>query len=317
MTASANDNPSAANKPSGDNDSYQSERPLSVAVLSLDIIPGDKERNLSNAGEMLNMLPAGTDVAVLPELFTTSFMKDTDRMLSLAESRDGLTIRKIRQWADSHGILIAGSYLFKESAGNGTHRYYNRGFMVMPDGQEVFYDKHHLFCLSKEAELFTHGHRRPPVVNFKGWNISIRICYELRFPVWNRNVGMQADLVLVPANWPAARGYAWRHLLIARAIENQVVMAGADCSGTDDYGNYDGMALIVDELGRQISPPLSQAPQGCPPPPPGTGKVVPTRYGDILSAFFKLEDVKKLRGWLPTERDADRFTVETSSAPNQ
>ena len=29
------------------------------------------------------------------------------------------------------------------------------------------------------------------------------------------------DLLLVCANWPRARAYAWEHLLIARAIENQ------------------------------------------------------------------------------------------------
>ncbi len=290
----------------------QNDARLSVAVLSLDMESGDVTENLRRVARMVEQLPDNTDIALLPELFTTSFMKDTDRMLQLAEDNDGPAMRLVSRIAVEKGMMVAGSFLAKEHMGDDGLRYFNRGFMALPDGSIVFYDKHHLFCLSKESQVLVHGQHRPPLVSFRGWNVSMLICYELRFPVWGRNVDMRADLLLVPANWPVNRGYAWRHLLIARAIENQIVVMGADRSGTDDYGEYDGLSMIVDELGRQIVPPPSVAPEGCP-VPESYGNVIDTPFGPVLTATFSLENVKKLRGWLPTDRDADSFSFTAKS----
>lgn len=290
-----------------------SDNRLTVAVFSLDTVPGDVGGNLRRVDGMFHAMPRGVDIVVLPELFTTSFMKNTDRMLFLAEDNGGATMEFISHKASCNNIMIAGSFLAKEDRGEDMATgYFNRGFMVTDDGRKVFYDKHHLFCLSKEAELLVHGRRRPPVVAFRGWNVSMLICYELRFPVWSRNVGMQADIVLVPANWPCNRGYAWRQLLIARAIENQSVVVGADRSGHDDYGTYDGLSMMADELGRQIVPKPESAPHGCP-LPDNYGNVTGTPYGQILTATFSLGNIRKLRDRLPTVRDADpfRFTDTT------
>ena len=220
--------------------------PLNVAALSLDIAEADPAENLRRAKAMLDLLPQGVEVAVLPELFTTAFMSD--------------------------------------------------------------YDKHHLFCLSDEARILTHGRMRPPLVEFKGWHISMIICYELRFPVWSRNVDMQTELLLIPANWPQARGYAWDTLIRARAIENQQAVIGADRSGKDEYGTYDGLSMIVDELGRPIAPPLSHPLVGCP-PPTAPGSVIESPYGPILTATLSFDKLMRWRRWLPTDRDADRFTL--------
>ncbi|MDE6284109.1 MAG: hypothetical protein K2L97_09005 [Muribaculaceae bacterium] len=284
----------------------ESDHRLKVAVLSLDIAQGDVPANLNRASVMLDSLPKGVDVAVLPELFTTSFMRDTEAMLKVASESNIMTLDFVKSEASRRNLLLCGSFLAEEKDVDGQSLFFNRGFMATPDGECVFYDKHHLFCLSKEAELLRHGQQRPPLLHFRGWNISMLICYELRFPVWGRNVEMRSDLLLIPANWPVNRGYAWHHLIIARAIENQVVVAGADRSGHDDYGSYDGLSLIVDELGRQIAPAPEDAPVGCP-LPDSYGQQIDTPYGPVLWADFSLNQVKKLRHWLPTERDADPF----------
>lgn len=286
----------------------QPDRRLRVAVMAYDIIPGEVEENLHRCEKMLEELPQGIDVVVFPELFTTAFMRDTGRLIPCAEFRDGPTMRTVAAWADRYNCLVAGSYIAKECIGNGQHQYYNRGFMLRPGGLHTLYDKHHLFCLSPEAQLMTHGHRRRPVIEWRGWNVSILICYELRFPVWSRNVDMLTDIMLVPANWPMARGYAWQTLLKARAIENQCVVAGADRSGSDDYGDYDGCSIIADELGRQIAPPLASYPLGCPPPTAKASEIA-TPYGPILLAELSLAKLHHQRKWLPTVRDADTFTI--------
>lgn len=296
-------------KANGPKEATAPESLLTVAVLSLDIAHGDVDENLRRVGVMMDSLPRQTDIVVLPELFTTSFMEDTDRMLSLAEPPEGKTMRFISAMAAGKGVMMAGSFLCKDTAPDGQTRYFNRGFMALPDGARVFYDKHHLFCLSKEARLLRPGGQRPPLVFFRGWNVTMLICYELRFPVWGRNVDMRADMLLIPANWPCSRGYAWRQLLIARAIENQVVVAGADRSGRDDYGDYDGLSVVVDELGRQVVPAPASPPAGCP-PREDYGEVSDTPYGPVLCATFSLDKVKRLRQWLPTVRDADSFRFD-------
>ena len=49
-----------------------------------------------------------------------------------------------------------------------------------------------------------------------------------------------------------ARAYAWEHLLIARAIENQCCVVGANRSGNDKFGSYDNLTYIFDSRGMAI-----------------------------------------------------------------
>ena len=116
------------------------------------------------------------------------------------------------------------------------------------------------------------------------------ICYDLRFPVWCRNDAQKYDILLVPANWPESRGYAWRQLLIARAIENQAIVAGANRAGNDDYGTYDDMSFIFDPLGKEISTPASES----------------CRF---VYAQYSKARLKKVRTYLPVCNDADDFNV--------
>ena len=186
---------------------------LKVAAISLDIENGRPDVNIAKAIEMIGRLPDDTDVAVLPELFSTSFVPDRDFLVKFAEPNDGPTMEILRDVARSRNILLSGSFAATDNG-----KFYNRGFIILPDGNTTFYDKRHLFSVSSEAKLFERGKSEMPVVSYKGWNISMIICYDLSFPVWSRNIRHRYDMLLVPANWPISRGYAWTHLLIARAI---------------------------------------------------------------------------------------------------
>jgi predicted amidohydrolase len=82
-----------------------------------------------------------------------------------------------------------------------------------------------------------------------------QVCYDLRFPVWSRNVG-DYDVCVYVANWPAKRAYAWKQLLIARAIENQAFVLGVNRIGMDGEDNsghaYHGGSLIIGPDGQII-----------------------------------------------------------------
>lgn len=257
-------------------------RNLKVAVLPLAIEWGNKEHNFKAVAEAMATLERDTDLVVLPELFTTAFIPDPDLMADLAEPLSGPTLQFIRDLAGKYNVAIAGSFL----AGVGG-LYYNRGFFMEPSGEETIYDKKHLFSLSQESRIMSGGSKRPSVVRYRGWSLSLVVCYDLRFPVWCRNQDLAYDAMLVPANWPSARKYAWDHLLMGRAIENQAYYIGADRSGSDDYGQYDGMSLIVDY----------------------DGKPVGETRGKFMYALLDSGKIKASRQHFTAWRDADKFNI--------
>lgn len=255
---------------------------LRVAALPLNIQWGNREANLDAVEVALKHLPLGTDVVVLPELFSTGYIDDAEQMRSLAERNTGATIDRIKEWAAHYSVAIAGSYL----ASTPPH-IYNRGFFIEPSGEETFYDKHHLFSRSNEGNVFRAGDESMPIVRFRGWNIAMIICYDLRFPVWCRSKENSYDMLLVPANWPQARAYAFEHLLIARAIENQAVVVGANRGGSDKFGDFEGLTRIYDYLGQPVG----------------------TQVGPFIMAEVSRTKQDEFRQRFPVSRDADDFTI--------
>lgn len=260
---------------------------LRIAAIPIDIAWGDSAANLAALGAAMQRLPAGTDIAVVPELFTTGFVHDPALAAQLAQPNSGSTVAALHHFASTTGVAIAGSIMAVT-----TGRYYNRGFFIEPSGDETFYDKRHLFCVSAESEVFTPGSETIPVVRFRGWNIAMIVCYDLRFPAWCRNRDTAYDVLLVPANWATAREYAWTHLLIARAIENQAVVVGANRSGHDDYGDYDGTTQIYDATGHPC------------------GKAADTVYRGAVIADLSADELARARRRLPVAADADDFLLK-------
>lgn len=223
---------------------------LKIALLPHDIIAADKEENLVTVASTLNKVDRDTDLVILPETFTTGFVKDRDTLKAIAETNTGRTVDDLHRWASYFGFAVAGSFV----ATDGASRYYNRAFIVEPSGDETFYDKRHLFSMGGENDLFTPGDRQSPVVRYRGWNIRLAVCYDLRFPTWCRNRGLEYDLLIFPSNWPHSRIYAFRQLLIARAIENQAYIVGCNRSGSDNYGEYPLTdSFVVDNRGAVIN----------------------------------------------------------------
>ena len=72
-----------------------------------------------------------------------------------------------------------------------------------------------------------------PTFSLDGHKCSLLICYDLRFPELFRTLALQGvELLLLPAQWPAARRYHWETLTAARAIENQLFLAACNSCGT-------------------------------------------------------------------------------------
>lgn len=208
-------------------------RNLKTALLPIDIIPNDSEANLHAAFERIDALDPDTDLVVLPEMFNTGFTPDPEQLAFNAQTNDGILIEALRTKAAKKRMAIWGGFTAVDG-GN----YFNRGFMIDDCGDAFFYDKRHLFSYGGESAILTPGMSLSPIVNYRSWNLKMSICYDIRFPVWNRSRANEYDVLIVPANWAHARFYAWKQMLIARAIENQAFVLGCNREGSDIYGQY-------------------------------------------------------------------------------
>lgn len=215
---------------------------MKITILQRDIEWANPSVNINRADEAIDRNP-GSDIYVLPEMFSTGFCTNPE---GIAESDNSETLQWLKRKAAAIDAAIAGSVAVTKDG-----KFYNRFYFVKPDGSVTHYDKKHLFTYGGEHKRFTAGNERV-VVEFRGVRILLEICYDLRFPVWARNRG-DYDMILYVASWPTPRVSAWSALLVARAIENQCYVAGVNRVGNDPACQYCGGSVVIDPYGKTIA----------------------------------------------------------------
>lgn len=213
----------------------------------------DREKNLAHFDKIITAIPEKTDLIVLPEMFTTGFTMNPEKN---AEPANGYTVSWLKQKAKAKNAVITGSVAVEENK-----KFYNRLFWVEPNGNVSSYNKRHLFRMAKEDQHYAMGTEKI-IKQVKGWNVCPLVCYDLRFPLWSRNSFTKNngsytaayDVLIYVANWPEARSFPWKQLLIARAIENQCYVIGLNRIGND--GNniaHSGDSMVINPRGEIIS----------------------------------------------------------------
>ena len=223
---------------------------LSVTLIQSELHWEDKKANLEMFTRKIKSIQGKTELVVLPEMFTTGFSMNPKK---LAETMDGETINWMKNIAAEKRVIITGSVIISEQ-----DKFFNRMIWMLPTGEFGYYDKRHLFAYAGEDEHYTSGKKRF-IASVKGWRVHLQVCYDLRFPVWSRQVlnrdheeqDVEYDLLIYVANWPDRRRHAWNTLLQARAIENQCFVVGVNRVGTDANGHYySGDSLVANPLGE-------------------------------------------------------------------
>lgn len=264
---------------------------MRLSILQSALAWEDPVANRAMFARKLAPLRDQTDLAVLPEMYTTGFSMNAG---ALAEPMDGPTVQWMREQSALLGGALAGSFICSEGGS-----FYNRLLFMRPDGTFEYYDKKHLFALAGEHEQYAAGDKQL-VVEWKGWRIRPLVCYDLRFPVWSNNPApgearagsprTPYDLLLYVANWPSRRSHHWRTLLAARAIENQSFVAGVNIVGKDGNGyEYTGDSAIIDFAGQQI--------------------VGISGKEGVFTAELSLEERMQYRRQLPFLEDGDIFQL--------
>lgn len=215
---------------------------LTVTLIQTELFWEDIPANLAMLDAKIDGISEKTDVIILPEMFTTGF---TMNAAKLAQSMTGTAVSWIVAKARQKRAHILGSVIIEEDK-----KYFNRLVWATPAGEVLTYDKKHLFRMAGEHEVFSPGSRHLTVF-VNGWKLRTFICYDLRFPVWCRNIENQYDAAIYMANWPARRAPHWKLLLPARAVENQCYVIGVNRVGQDGNGlAYSGDSSIIDPVGN-------------------------------------------------------------------
>ncbi len=254
--------------------------PLRVSLVQFEIAWEDPLANCALLEEKLQYLINQTDVVVLPEMFSTGFSMNDQG----AEIGHGPVIKWLKLMANRLNALVVGSIKCKEN-----NQFFNRFLAITPDGEKFSYDKKHLFRMGGEDQFYTAGNERR-IISYKNWNIAAFICYDLRFPVWSRNVDLAYDLAIYVANWPAVRSHDWNTLLRARAIENVSYVVGVNRIGQD--GNeiqYQGDSALISYLGNDL--------------------LNLSNEDSIQTYSISKSDLLEFRAKFPTDLDADHFEL--------
>lgn len=223
---------------------------LKVTLVQADLAWENGDANRSHFEEMIRNVK-DTDLILLPEMFATGFSMNAK---PLAENMNGKSVNWMKNIAAEKNAAVAGSLIIEDGG-----FYFNRLIWASPDGSIQHYDKRHLFSLAEEERFYKQGNKKI-FTEINEWKILPLICYDLRFPVWARQsppfteMGKHPyDILIYIANWPEKRIYAWKHLLIARAIENQSFVIGLNRVGHDGNGiNYPGQSCFIDPMGEVV-----------------------------------------------------------------
>ncbi|EAX48013.1 Nitrilase/cyanide hydratase and apolipoprotein N-acyltransferase [Thermosinus carboxydivorans Nor1] len=222
---------------------------MKVALLQMDIVLGDVEANRQKALAMLEQgAKAGAKLFVLPELWTTGYV--LDQLLKIGEPDGGPTVKMLQQFAKDNGVEIVGGSIAEIRDG----KVYNTIYVIDSAGEVVGkYSKIHLVPMMDEEKYLTPGDRQG-LFDLSFGKAGGIVCYDLRFTELTRALALKgAEVLFIPAEWPAIRGRHWLILSQARAIENQMFVVAVNRVGRDHNNTFFGHSLVVSPWGEVLA----------------------------------------------------------------
>lgn len=252
------------------------------ACLQGDVLRGDVAQNVATFERLLRIArESGARLAVLPEMWSTSFAREFDQdLIDAAREAD----RRLAALSAELDLMVVGSAL---EAADG--KLYNRATLFDQGRILATYRKIHLFSPNAENRQMAAGHQ-PVVVETRLGRLGLIVCYDIRFGELTRWYFYHgADLLIVPAQWPEARASHWRALVDARAVENQCFVVACNRTGSEgslktaDQLLFPGNSRVVDPMGEVLAS--------------GRGEEAP------ILASIELRKVRAMRRTMPIEKD--------------
>ena len=256
--------------------------PLRVGAVQCEIHWNDVSANLELIESFVSKYASEVDLLIFPETITTGFSSEAAK---LADEERGMTYQHLLSLAEQYQVSIMGSYLSRVG-----EQIQNLIFLIEPDGRVQRQAKRHLFAPGGEKDFVSPATERQ-IFSYRGWRILPVICYDLRFPVWCRNVANEYDILIAVANWPRPRREVFCTLLRARAMENLSYAIGVNRVGEDPQGLvYVGDSAILNARGQALAE-------------------TQTEGEEVLVATLDYAPLADLRRKFPVWEDADTFEL--------
>ena len=236
-------------------------RPMTVSAIQITAVDGEK---LATVEKMLGFLDIagrrGSELVVLPEVWTGLGYSSEDAYLEIAEPIPGPTTDLLAAKARQYGMHIVGSMY--EQDGN---RFYNSSPLIGPDGKIIGkYWKTHLFDAPDRPDI-KRGIRESdhvragtelPVFQTDPAKIGVSVCSDLRFPEVYRELALKgAEVIVCASAFLSPRFDHWEFFLRARATENQCWVVASGQYGVEPKSGiaFVGRSMIIDPWGTVVA----------------------------------------------------------------
>ena len=223
---------------------------LKIAIVQFSPEFADKQKNFSRMQQLVEKVTA--DIIVFPELCTTGyFFLSREEIDQVAETAEGESYAFFCDMAQRKKAIVVAGFAERHQK-----NLYNSCWVVIPEAKKpTVYRKTHLFY--KENDCFDHGDTGFFVVTDKERDVHIgpMVCYDWRFPESARVLTLLgADVIVCPANLITE---AWKRVMPARAIENNVYLAVANRTGVEKRNEeefrFKGRSAIYDFNGHELA----------------------------------------------------------------
>lgn len=222
---------------------------LKVAIFQTDVAFGEPEVNYRRMERFFREADGrDVDLILMPEMWNTGYA--LAQLPKIADAEGERTKAFLSHFAKQlKTVIVGGSVAIREK-----DRFYNTTYVLDATGALIAeYRKIHLFRLMREEKYLTAGNRRV-LFSINGVKMGLSICYDLRFPELARGLALEgAEILFLPAEWPAPRMDHWKTLTTARAIENQLFLAAANRVGKDPENQYFGHSLLLNPWGEALA----------------------------------------------------------------
>lgn len=189
----------------------------------------------------------GADLLLLPEMYLSGYNIGPQAALEHAITAAGLAPAQAIARAQNIALVFG----YPERVGDGVA---NSAVLIGPDGAILLnYRKSHLFG-DLDRAMFKVVGTEFPIATLDGLKIGLLICYDIEFPEPARRLALAgADVLLVPTAQMQPYYQVATHVIPARAYENQVYLAYANHSGSDDGLDYIGLSSICGPDGTVLA----------------------------------------------------------------
>lgn len=219
----------------------------------------NKNNNIKHAKNLIQKAVEDPEVKLvtLPEMFNTPYTHEKFRENAEYENSSP-TLNMMCNIAEDNGIYLQSGSIAEIDE----DKIYNTAYLINPQGKIIAkHRKMHMFDIDTPTMSFTESDtltagNSVTTVKTKLGNISLAICYDIRFPeLWSLISQNKTDITLLPAAFNKTTGpLHWEVLIRSRAIDTQAyVVATSPGQYENPYYIAWGHSMVVDPWGKILT----------------------------------------------------------------